>query len=335
MIIPVNDRNLRLPDFFIVGAAKSATTSLFAYLKQHPDIFLPERKEMYYMAFDGLSPRFKLTDGTLHPEVGCTREEYLETYNNSPEGSILGDVSTWYLYFYEAVIKNIITFYGKEARKAKIIIVLRNPIERAWSHFGMHQRAGMINIPFPEAISSDSFKNQLKDGYYPSYDYIGFGMYWRQVKAYIDFFDDVKVLLLEDLRENAEAKTNEILRFLGLEPRVHLNTAKRLNVSGTPKSSLAVMIGHLVYKRNVLKKIIKPLLSRDLRYKLKMGVSRFLFKKNPLKPEHRQLLIDIYRDDILRLQKLLDRGLSHWLATGKKLDQETHEKNQTKTKKFV
>jgi hypothetical protein len=312
MIIPANNRELGLPDFFIVGAAKSATTSLFAYLKQHPKIFLAERKEMYFLAFNGLSPRFKLTDGTFHPEVGCTREEYFETYKNSPEGCLLGDVSTWYLYFHETVIKNIISLYGGQARKAKIIIVLRNPIERAWSHYCMHQRTGIINIPFLEAITSDSFKSQLKDGYYPSYDYIGFGMYSRQVKAYMENFDDVKVLLLEDLRDDAEAKINEIVQFLGLEPVGHLDTGKRLNVSGTPKSSLAAVISHLVYKRNVLKKIIRPLLPRDLRYRLKMGVSRFLFKKNPLKPEHRQVLMDIYRDDILRLQKLLDRDLSKW-----------------------
>jgi hypothetical protein len=314
MLVPVNNRKVRFPDFFIVGAAKSATTSLFAYLKQHPDIFLPERKEMYFMVFNGLSPRFKLTDGTFHPEVGCTREEYFETYKNSPEGCIPGDVSTWYLYFHETVIKNIIAFYGDQARKAKIIMVLRNPIERAWSHYCMHQRTGIINIPFLEAISDDSFKSQLKDGYYPSYDYTGFGMYYRQVKAYMDAFDDVKVFLFEDLRDDAEAKIEEILQFLGLEPVGHLDTGKRLNVSGTPKSSLAGVISHLIYKRNVFKKIIRSLLPRDLRYNLKMGVSRFLFKKNPLKPKHRQVLIDIYRDDILRLQKLLDRDLSKWLA---------------------
>lgn len=308
-----DNRELRLPDFFIVGAAKSATTSLFAYLKQHPEIFLPKRKEMYFLAFNGLSPRFKLLDGTFHQEVGCTREEYLETYKNSPEDCIAGDASTWYLYFHEAVIRNIKALYGIQARKAKIIMVLRNPIERAWSHYSMHQRAGIINVPFMDAISSDSFKNKVKDGYYPSYDYIGFGMYWYQVQAYLEAFDHVKVLLLEDLRNNTKAKINEIIQFLDLDPVDHLEQ-KRLNVSGTPKSNFAAMISHLIYKRNVLKKIIRPLLPQNLRYKLKMGISGFIFKKNPLRPEHRQVLIDIYRDDILRLQKLLDRDLSDWLV---------------------
>lgn len=313
MLVTADRRKLRLPDFFIVGAAKSATTSLFAYLKQHPKIFLPERKEMYFMAFNGLSPRFKLTDGTFHREVGCTREEYVETYKNNPEECISGDISTWYLYFHKTVIKNIIAFYGDEAGNVKIIIVLRNPIQRAWSHYCMHQRTGIINIPFLEAISDESFKSQLQDGYYPSYDYIGFGMYYRQVKAYMDAFDDVKVFLFEDLRDNAMAKVNKIFQFLGVEPVGNLETGKRLNVSGTPKSSLAGAVSHLIYKRNVFKKIIRPLLPRDVRYKLKMEASRFLFKKNPLKPGHRQVLIDIYRDDILRLQKLLDRDLSGWL----------------------
>ena len=313
MLVNKNNHKLSFPDFFIVGAAKSATTSLFAYLKQHPKIFLPERKEMYYMIFKGLSPPFKLMDGTFHPQVGCTGEEYFETYKNSPGECILGDCSTWYLYFHETVIKNIISFCGDEARKVMIIIVLRNPIERAWSHYCMHQRTGIINIPFLDAISDDSFKRQLKYGYYPSYDYIGFGMYYQQVKAYMDAFDDVKVLSFEDLCDNAEAKANEIFQFLGVDPLGDLETSKRLNVSGTPKSSLAAAISYLIYKRNIFKKIMRSLLPRDLRYKIKMKVGRFLFKKNPLKPEYRQVLTEIYHDDILRLQKLLDRDLSKWL----------------------
>lgn len=313
MIVPVNNRPLRLPDFFIVGAARGGTTSLYSYLKQHPQVFLPDKKEPYFFAFNGEGPRFKLADGSLHEKVGCTQAEYYEMYANSPRGYVLGDPSTWYLYFYEEVIKNIKALYCRQAEKAKIIMVLRSPVERAWSHYCMHQRAGFIDIPFLEAISPGPFQNRIQHGYYPSYDYIGFGMYSRQVQAYLEAFNDVKIIIYEDFRNDSQAVVNDIVRFLGLEPVGNLDTKKRLNVSGTPRSSLAAVVGRLIYRPNFLKKLIIPLIPSTLGPKIKMGASRFIYKKTAMNPKDRQVLIDIYRKDILRLQQLLGRDLSAWL----------------------
>jgi len=332
MIIKTDSSERRLPDFFIVGAAKSATTSLYAYLKQHPQIFLPERKEMYFLAFKDRKPqRFKLTDGTFHKKVGCNADEYFSTYENCPGTYVAGDASTWYLYFYSNVIKNIKTLYGSFARSPKIIMVLRNPIERAWSHYCMHRRSGIIDISFEEAINSDTFRGLVNEGYYPSYDYLGFGMYYRQVKAYLDAFDQVKILLFEDMHTNEGAVINEVIQFLGLYPINQLRQNKKLNVSGKPKTKFAAMISHFVYRRNILKKILRPFLPQNFNYKLKMGISRYLFEKDPLKPKDRELLIDIYRNDILQLQELLGRDLSPWLAMSSKFPSNFQPEEKGKT----
>ncbi|UCH95915.1 MAG: sulfotransferase [Candidatus Aminicenantes bacterium] len=315
MIVSMHNQELRLPDFFIVGAAKSATTSLHSYLKQHPQIHLPDRKELYFFAFNGEIQYFKLADGTRRPGLGCTREEYFKMYQNSPQGCISGDTSSWYLYYYENVIKNIQQLYGSQARKAKIIMILRNPVERAWSHYSMHYAHGINNIPFREAISNGSLQDKLQQGYFPGYDYIGFGMYSGQVEAYLAAFDDVKIIMYEDINNDTHAVVNEVIQFLGLEPVNKVDTGKRLNVSGKPRSPLAGIISRLIYKPNIFKKIIRPIIPRDLGQKIKMEISRFIFKRNPLDPKDRQVLIDIYRDDILRLQKLLDRDLSKWLQS--------------------
>ena len=87
MIVTVDNENLCVPDFFVVGAAKGATTTLYSHLKQHPDIFLPERKELYFFAYNGETPRFKLAEGTFRKEVGCTADQYMGMYKECPAES--------------------------------------------------------------------------------------------------------------------------------------------------------------------------------------------------------------------------------------------------------
>jgi hypothetical protein len=307
MKVIVNDRRVNLPDFFIVGAAKGATTSLHAYLKQHPKIFLPERKELYFLAFGGETPRFKLADGKPREKVGVTREEYFNIYENSPGGCVSGDTSSWYLYYYNEVIRTIRQLYGSQAGKIKIIMVLRSPVDRAWSHYSMHRGQGIIDLPFKDTIvpGTNSFREKINDpdaGYYPGYDYIGFGMYSRQVGAFLEAFDRVKVFLYEEFNTDNLAVVNEIIRFLGLEPMGQLEKGKRLNVSGVPRSGLAALVGRLIYRPYFFKKLFRSLLPGRLRYRIKMNISRFLFKKKFMSREDRQMLIDIFREDIDRRQ---------------------------------
>jgi hypothetical protein len=318
MNVTVESRRVNLPDFFIVGAAKSATTSLHTYLKQHPNIFLPERKELYFLAFGGETPCFKLADGTPREKVGVNREEYFKIYRNTPEACLAGDTSSWYLYYYKEVIRNIQELYGTQAGKIKIIMVLRNPVDRAWSHYSMHRGMGIIDLPFPEAAApgSGSFRERITGpdaGYFPGYDYIGFGMYSRQVEAFLEAFDQVKIFLYEDFSENSRAVIDEITRFLGLEPLDRLKKEKRLNVSGAPRSGLAALVSRLVFRPYFLKKLFRSLLPAPLRYKIKMNISRFLFKKKYMSREDRRMLIDIYRRDIRLLEKTLNRDLGAWL----------------------
>lgn len=315
MIVTIDKEEVRLPDFFVVGAAKGATTTLNSLLKQHPGIFLPERKELYFFCYNGETPRFKLADGTFRKEVGCTREEYVEMYRDAPVDCLAGDTSSWYLYYHDVVIRNIRALYGEEARKLKIVMVLRSPVGRAWSHYSMHLGHGLIDIPFREAVVPGAFREKLQGdgGLYPGYDYVGFGMYSRQVEAYLGAFDDVKIILYEDFGKDTEGVTGDIFSFLGLESKVLLRAGKRLNVSGAPKSRLAALVGRMVYRPYGLKRFFVPLFPEGLRYRIKTGLSRFLFKRTAMSAADRSLLIDIYRDDILRLEKLIHRDLSPWL----------------------
>lgn len=313
MIVTVDNQEVQLPDFFIVGAAKSATTSLYTYLRQHPQVYIPRQKELYFFAFAGETPTFKLADGRYREPVGYNQTDYFHFYEKCPTGAIAGDTSTWYLYYHQPVIANLKKMYGSRAGELKIIMVLRNPIERAWSHYCMHQGQGLIDLPFREVITSQWWADHAHEGYYPGYDYIGFGRYAHQVKTFLNAFPHVKIVLYEEVNRDSTQVVNDMFQFLGLKPLEQLQTKKRLNVSGAPRSSLAALIGRLIYRPYLLKKITRGILPASWRYQVKTHLSRFLFKGQTLTQEDRQILIDIFKNDILELQKLLNRDLSHWL----------------------
>ncbi len=315
MIIENHNQPVKLPDFFVVGAAKSATTSLYTYLNQHPGIFLPDRKELYYFAFNGETPRYNMDGGAPRPPMGRTREQYLEMYRDCPAEGLMGDTSSWYLYYHREVIRNVRALYGDRAREVRIVMVLRNPIERAWSHYSMHAGHGNMDRPFKEVIEPAFFKQQQEadEAYFPGYDYIGFGMYAEQVKAYLDAFGHVKIILYEDFNRDAAAQMAAIYKFLGLDvPEGELDAQKRLNVSGVPRSGAAAFFSRLLYKPYAFKRLFTFLLPESVRYRLKNNLSRYLFKKKGLSPEDRALLTGIYREDIARLQDIIARDLSTW-----------------------
>jgi hypothetical protein len=316
MIVNVDNVERLLPDFFVVGAAKGATTSLHSYLGQHPGIFLPEMKELYSFAFNGQQPRFKMADGKPREKMGRSWDEYFEIYKNSPKDCLMGDTSSWYLYYPEKVIQNIKRLYGPSARNIKIIMVLRNPIERAWSHYCMHMGHGHVTIPFKETITGefrDTVTNPDK-GYFPGYDYIGFGMYAKQVKAYLEAFDHVNVFLYEEFSKDSAGVAEEIVKFLGLPSAGGFEKVKRLNVSGAPRSGPAALVGRLLFKPYLLKRMLRWVLPPTLRYKFKNTVGRFLFQKKELSVEDRAILVKVFEEDIRELQGILGRDLSRWLG---------------------
>ena len=177
----------------------------------------------------------------------------------------------------------------------------------------MHKNNAIINISFKSAISPGPFRNKLSEGYYPGYDYIGFGMYSRQVEAFLSFFDDVKILLYEDFSKNSGFVVSEILKFLDLETGYVISTSKRLNVSGIPRSFLARWAARIIFSPNILKKMLIPLIPRNFRYKIRMNASGYIYKKNTMGSDDRLLLIDTYKNDISRLQEIIKRDLSGWL----------------------
>jgi hypothetical protein len=306
VIVEFKNKSIRLPDVLIPGAAKSGTTSLYQMLSQHPQVYFPpSEKEPFFFCFGNQKPLH--LDQPIIDRVTYDEAEYFELYQNAGKEQLLFDGSTAYLYRYEEAIANMKLYYGEKIKEVKVIIVLRNPIERAWSHYNFLIRNGLENLPFEEAIQADIMKSRSQKRW--GFDYLGFGKYADQVKAYQDTFPNTKVFLLEDLKK-PNALCNEIFNFLGIGP-LEIEKAAKANPSGIPKSKVLV---NLLRKNQLLKKAVN-LLPESIKHKLlakRDKAMTSLMKKENLNSETRSDLISFYKEDINQLEKIIGRDLSSW-----------------------
>lgn len=300
-------RTYRLPDFIIPGAAKSGTTTLYQLLSQHPDLFFPpSRKEPFYFSFGGEKPNY--SDQQFNSIPIWETDKYLELFDTATESQLCGEASTSYLYTYEKSLNLLNSFYGEGLKSLKAMVILRNPVDRAYSHYTYLIRNGFENRSFEEAISKEGIEEWKKKRW--GFDYLAYGEYAAQVAAFKEGIPQTKVWLLEDLKKGSET-TDAMLDFLGVSPMKFDNSMKA-NPSGIPKNKGLVNL----LRKNPLARQIGKALPTNLQSKLKSQRDKLMSKlliKEPINPETRQKLTVHFRKDIEKLQDLIDRDLSHWL----------------------
>jgi len=292
------------PNFLVVGAAKSGTTSLFNYLNQHPDIYIPEVKECRF--FSQLPKNFNGLGAEFFPNSGITDEkEYFNLFKGF-EDKVCGDISNDYLYYYEESIVNIKKYLGDEV---KILIILRNPIDRAYSNYMHAIRDGWENLTFEESIIQES--SRIKENWGWSYHYVKTGFYYNQVKAYVDNFKYIKIYLYDELKDS-ENFIGSIFEFLNVKKINIENRQKVFNASGYPKNKI---IQKFINNESILKKIIKPIAKKIFPQNSLNIIKSNNLKKVPLNLKTRQYLQDVYIEDIEKLSNLIDRDLTHWIKS--------------------
>jgi len=320
----------RLPNFCIIGAAKSATTSLHEYLKQHPDIFMSSRKEPNFFAFRGQTPSFRGPDDedpgryvgleqrlrvAKYEESVTTDEEYARLFKRAEGEPAIGESSVSYMYVSESAER-----IREAIPDVKIIAILRNPIDRAFSKFLQFRKDGLEPIAdFGEAI--DAEEGRVRQNWSPTWYYKGRGMYYEQIKRFYDRFDrsQIHILNYDDFTENPLAELQRIFQFLGVTQTFVPDVGKRHNVSRrrmrTPRSQL---VNRLLNEPNRLRKVARRVLNKPLRNWLK----RFATRRNTksvrwsppaMAPDVRAQLVEEFRDDVLSLEELIGRDFSSWL----------------------
>lgn len=307
MIININGEDVKLPDFLIVGAAKSGTTSLYYYLGKHYQIFMSEIKEPWFFSIVDNPPNYTSLGKPAH--IKWKIEDYIELFKNVKGDLLMGEASPIYLYTYQKSIENIKRFYSKIYKKLKIVIILRDPIDRAFSQYVMFKRDNVENLSFKEAIKPDTIEQRLKDNWNVFYDYVGFGMYYNQLKAYIEEFPEVKIFLYDDLVNDQEKLLKDIYDFLNIEC-INIVDKEIYNKSGIPKNKF---LHKLIFQQPLYLKPLKYLITKNIRSKIIHKIFELNLEKPRMDNKEKKYLNSIFEEDIKKTARLINRDLSHWL----------------------
>lgn len=294
-----------LPDFLIVGASKSGTSSIYHYLRQHPEIFLSNiQKEGRY--FSQMEGNFNGPgDARVDAEITRTLEQYKALFQNYNNEKAVGDISPEYLYFHEEAIPLIKSVLGNNV---KIIIILRSPVERAYSGYLHFKRDKRETLSFEEALEKEDERKQKN--WIWAWQYKNSGLYYEQVKAYIENFEQTKVIVFDDFVEQPQKILSDICEFIGVNPDFEFDTSYKYNVSGDPKNSVLYKLETSRGMVNFIKKLVPH---KTVKFLKKRFTGENQMTRQEMNPETRKQLIDFFKDDVQRLEKLIQRDLSHWL----------------------
>lgn len=291
----------KMPNFLIIGAHKAGTTSLYRYLSQHPQLFMSAVKEPHFFSFMGHPLDFN--DPNFNPtklRSVSTIQEYQSLFQHAGDAIAIGEASPSYLYVAQSATK-----IYEYLPTVKLIAILRNPADRAYSNF-MHCRARKHKEPledFSEALKAEAAR--IKENWSPLWHYQQMGFYYQQLQRYYQLFskEQIQIHLYDDFQSNPKAMLQSIFHFLEVSPDFEPDLTQRHNVSGIPKNKLWRAAFQYLQWTN-------PFLPIQMRQKLKERV----LTRPPFPSDIRKQLIALFREDILQLQDLIHRDLTQWLV---------------------
>ena len=295
-----------IPNFIVVGASRAGTSYLDRFLIQHPDIYLPSRREANFFATSDFPFLFNGPgDEEMNTEIIRTWDRYEMLFDEVTQERAIGESSVFYLY-YPGTAQRIY----QTRHTMKIIIMLRNPVDRAFSAYTYLLRENRETLTFEEALKEEP--RRKSEDYGPMWFYRELGLYYQQVKHYTDVFskDQLKIILYDDFINDLQGTMEKVFRFLGLFTEVPMDTTMLLNESGIPKSRKAF---DFFAKPHFVKEIIKPFVPSKTRTRLGHKAKSLFLEPINMNTATRKELINYYRPDIMNLQNLIGINLSSWL----------------------
>jgi hypothetical protein len=286
-----------LPDFLIIGAPKCGTTSLFHYLGDHPQIYIPSEKEPHFYSYVGEEqPHWGMED----------RETYTSLFRDVQADQICGEASTWYLYSQTAARE-----IRKRAPDTRCIALLRQPVDRAYSSWSFRVQQGWEDLDFADAIARED--ERVDDGALWDIHYLRAGLYYEQVRRFHEHLgsEQVKIFWFDDFTSNTDAVVEEALSFLGLDPADSLDTETIHNLTTLPRSQAL----NRLLNADRLRNLARQVLPSPIRSFLRRSVRQVIHRERPsLDPALRRKLTERVRPDIEQLEELLNVDLSRWTA---------------------
>ena len=295
---------MTLPNFLIIGAAKSGTTSLYYYLKQHPDIYMPSYKE----------PHFFANAEVVGIPTIMTLNDYKKLFCKVATEKAIGEASTGYLHFSESA-----RLIKEQIPECKIIIMLRNPVERAYSMYCHEVREGLEKMKFLDAINEELVDGRRKDfGKDISFNYVQLGYMYENVMRYIELFDRENIFIgfYDDLKSDTRKIMSEIFSFLTVDNSFFGKWTTVHNPSGKPRLE---WFHKMLISRNIIRRaIVYParfFLPKEVRHKVWKNIKDWnvnVGQKKYMTDEEKKFLLSLYKKEISNIELLTGRDLSHW-----------------------
>lgn len=286
---------MALPNFLIIGTAKAGTTALYHYLQQHPDIFMSPVKEANFFAYEGEDAPYHWLGPASRPQFPVTTlPEYEQLFTGGEDAVARGEASPLYL-----ESPSVPARIHQQLPRVRLVTSLRNPADRAFSGYLMHVRMGRapgdIATAFPDSAH-----------------YVRVGFYFEKLQRFYEHFprEQMEILIFEEWRRNPSRALQDLYRFLGVDDTFVANASVRHNVGSYPRFRLL----NTLLSRAAIRDRLEPITPgwlKDLARRLR---ERNLGRTPEFPPEQRARLIRLYRDDILKLQDLIGKDLSSWLA---------------------
>lgn len=287
----------KLPNFLVVGAAKSGTTSLYHYLKQHPDVFMPDWKE----------PAF-FTDPTM--TGAANQAEYEKMFAGAHDAKAAGEASVSYLCSAGAPHK-IAKFLGEDT---KIIALLRNPVDMAYSLWGHQRREGFEDLVFEDALEREQERMEhpefakKRQSWILDFAYKARASYAAQIENYAAVLPNIQVFIFEEFFAPSLPQFVQLCDFLGIDNSFRPEENKH-NPAGTVKSAL---LRDALQRPSRIKDTVKTILPLGLRQKIRKKIESFNRVDRPLpplSPETRRKLEMYFAPDVRKLEEILGRSL--------------------------
>ena len=293
-----------LPNFLIVGFAKCGTTSLANILSEHKDVFVSKEKELRYFSYEYLKNFGYNGPGDYRPKnrVVKTFEDYKKTFKYSKNFKCIGEATTDTSFYYEKTIPKI----KQRLDDPKIIIMLRNPVERSISAYSHLVREEREQLSFEDALSEEC--QRLRNGYEFIWGYTQASYYFHPVKAFINNFSNVHIVFFEDFISNTEFEIQKIHSFLSLEDKARISQS-HFNKSGKPKNKF---LNRLLNRKLWVKETLKKIIGNKNALAVKEKIQRKNLRKIVVNDETKITLYNKFKGDITKLEQLLGKDLSHW-----------------------
>lgn len=299
-----------MPNFLLIGAQKCGTTALYNVLQQHPEIYMSPLKEPTYFALNNAPLPYTVASKEYQARLRYTPESYAALFQGVSRQRAVGEASALYLSSYqpERTAANIQAFNPQ----MRLIALLRQPAERAWSAYHYYRARGFEPIKrFPAALAAEATRRKGND--LPDLRHFANGCYFANLQPYFDRFPhtQIRVYLYEEWNQQPQVVLRDLFAFLGVDNHVVIEP-KRANVTFSYRHH---WLYRFLYEPNRARRMLEKILRGRLRTRIYSKLRSYNQQQlPPLDARMRQELTERYRNDIAQLQALIGRDLSHWLT---------------------